>query len=159
MKLKRESSSSPMRPIGMKWSMIKDENAKAGFRRLAHYHNLPDAWIAEEIPRSKREEILNAKGEDLELTDQLLKDAQQWIILRKELAQHVTAATEFVSRYNRLYQEEKAHGDCQDFLHKFQFDVEQRLNSLDTTSQNLISILGIQSRDDSRGSQISNNVG
>jgi hypothetical protein len=36
-------------PIGIKWSMIKDENAKAGFRRLAHYHNLPDTWISEEM--------------------------------------------------------------------------------------------------------------
>ena len=38
-----------MVPIGMKWSMIKDENAKAGFRRLTHYHSLQDTWIAEEV--------------------------------------------------------------------------------------------------------------
>ena len=38
-----------MVPIGIKWSMIKDENGKDGFRRLTHYHNLPDTWIPEEI--------------------------------------------------------------------------------------------------------------
>ncbi|CAN9145803.1 unnamed protein product [Alternaria alternata] len=173
-------------PIGIKWSMIKDENGKDGFRRLTHHHNLPDTWIPEEtlhmylqflkqmrrrwemvcengalhlqhcvsyhvqvfpnlneadkILHFKRKEILNAKGEDLELTDRLLEDAQQWTELRRELAQQVNAATQFVSEYNRLYREQKAHGDCQDFLHKFQFDVEQSLNSLDTTSQNLINI-------------------
>jgi hypothetical protein len=49
MEQKTGSSLSPMLPIGIRWSMIKDENAKAGFRRLAHYHNLPDTWIAEEM--------------------------------------------------------------------------------------------------------------
>jgi hypothetical protein len=29
--------------------MIKDENGKDGFRRLTHYHNLPDTWIPEEM--------------------------------------------------------------------------------------------------------------
>ncbi|CAN9253428.1 unnamed protein product [Alternaria alternata] len=175
-----------MVPIGIKWSMIKDENGKDGFRRWTHCHNLPDTWIpketlhmylqflkqmrirwemvcengalhlqhcvsyhvqvfpnfneADEILHFKRKDILNTKGEDLELTDQLLEDAQQWTELRRELAQQVNAATQFVSEYNRLYREQKAHGDCQDFLHKFQFDIEQSLNSLDTTSQNLISI-------------------
>lgn len=176
-----------MAPISIKWSMIKDENGKDGFRRWTHYHNLPDTWIpeetlhmylqflkqmrisweticengalhlqhcvshhvqvfanlneADEIPHLKRKEILSAKGEDLELTDQLLVDAQQWTELRRELAQQVNAATRFVSEYNRLYREQEAHGDCQDFLHKFQFDVEQSLNSLDITSQNLINIV------------------
>ncbi|CAN9449427.1 unnamed protein product [Alternaria alternata] len=180
-----------MVPIGIKWSMIKDENGKDGFRRWTHCHNLPDTWIpketlhmylqflkqmrirwemvcengalhlqhcvsyhvqvfpnfneADEILHFKRKDILNAKGEDLELTDQLLEDAQQWTELRRELAQQVNAATQFVSEYNRLYREQKAHGDCQDFLHKFQFDIEQSLNSLDTTSQNLISIVCIVS--------------
>ncbi|RYO20391.1 hypothetical protein AA0111_g10086 [Alternaria arborescens] len=156
--------------IGMRWSMIKDENGKDGFRRLTHYHNLPDTWIPEEmlhmylqflkqmrirwemvcengelrlqhcILRSKRKEILNAKGEDLELTDQLLEDAQQWTELRRLLADHVKEATQFVFDYNRLYREDDAYGDCQLFLHGFQADIEQSLNSLDTTSQNLINI-------------------
>ncbi|KAH6842051.1 hypothetical protein B0T12DRAFT_273409 [Alternaria alternata] len=152
-------------PIGIRWSMIKDENGKDGFRRLTHYHNLPDTWIPEEMLHMYfqflkqmrirwemicengelhlqrcRKEILNAKGEDLELTDQLLEDAQQWTELRRLLADHVKEATQFSFDYNRLYREEDAYGDCQDFLHRFQADIEQSLNSLDTTSQNLINI-------------------
>jgi hypothetical protein len=92
-------------------------------------------------PHLQREEVLGAKGGNPELTDQLLEDAQQWTALRKVLAQHIKRAGEFTSRYHRLYQEENAYEDCRIFLLKFQSDVEQRLDSLDTTSQNLIGIV------------------
>ena len=123
------------------------ENGALHLQHCVSYHVqvFPNFNEADEILHFKRKEILNAKGEDLELTDQLLEDAQQWTELRRLLADHVKEATQFSFDYNRLYREEDAYGDCQDFLHRFQADIEQSLNSLDTTSQNLINIVRMTS--------------
>ncbi len=33
----------------MEWNMVWDGKGKGGSRRLTHVHNLPDAWIPEEV--------------------------------------------------------------------------------------------------------------
>jgi hypothetical protein len=89
----------------------------------------------------QREKILGAKGEDSSLTDMLLEDAQQWTVLRKDLAQHVKEAARFILDYHQIHQEEQAYEDCRSFIATFQEDIGRSLDSLDTTSQNLIGIV------------------
>jgi hypothetical protein len=95
----------------------------------------------------QRRDVLLAKGENSELIDRLLEDAEKWTQFRGILRDQVDSAKKFQTQYSDLDYDDEADDEALDDLEmridEFAKKVRDRITQLDGISQALIQIVSI----------------
>ncbi len=93
------------------------------------------------VTTTQRRQVLEGSGDNPDLLNLLLSDAQKWTDLRRLLQRQINGAMEFGAEYCRKYSEHSSYEELKKSLQDLRTTVGDQLSGLDKTSQNLVEIV------------------